>query len=746
MSYFQARAQDIEVLSKPINIEPKKTNTAKDDAYKSALHKKLMGYWQDERRRQGPNRQQMATDEDFYDSRQLSAEDIQIMRERGQPTLVFNRLKTPIKWILGNEKQTRREFKVLPREENDSAAAQIKFEVMKWLNDVNMSGFHSGKAFEDAVIAGIGWTEVLHDAGSEHGVVKRYQWWREIYHDSRDRSFDLSGARYIIRAKWVDLDMAISAFPDKEALLRRAADDSENSSNSNYFYGEDLTKQDEDYLSYTERDGFLSNHHFDGGREEQVQLIEVRYRIPDPNNPGKTMVRFALMVEVEDGIIYDIENPYEHGHFGFVPRYCERGKSDNLPYGIIRDRRDTQEEHNKRRNKAIHILSTRRIIMEKGAVEDMDLLRDEAARSDSIIELDDGAKRFEMTVDNQIAEGHIRLMEISAREIEDGMGVTDEQMGRQSNAVSGKAILGRQTQGKTVNASLMENAWHGEQLEGLLMLSLIEQFIDQETTIRITGENGAAKFLKLNGVLEDGQPDPSNTIVGRQSDFVLAPMDQTATARMHYLELLLEVASQVGQTNAELGQRLVMAAMSVSDLPFRDQILADMRMSMGMRDPTKPATKEEEAQQQQQQAEAAQMQAQQAAEALRNAKLMNDELEAKIQTHGAQLEKIFAETLDKKMEGYFSAMQASIQLLQNPSIAPIADSMLASNAGQAGIDAGQVPAQTMAQPPAASQGQEVTDPAAMNEPAALQPEVIDSQPATPGVGQNAGINPTQGAS
>lgn len=734
MSYFEAREQSIEILEKPVTIVPESPQ-ARALAYRRELHKKLYGYYLDERHRQGSNRHQMAIDEDFYDSKQWSPEDVKILLDRGQPALVFNRLKTPIKWVLGNEQQTRKEWKVLPREESDSASAQVKFEVLKWLQDVNTAPFHSGKAFEDAVVAGLGWTEVGYDEGLEQKLFVRYQWWREMYQDSRDRTFDLSGSRYVIRVKWVDVDVATAAFPKQAEMIRAAAKDTRQGQGvDNYYLGERLNETSEDN-EYGDREGFITGNLYDGGRVEQVKLIEVRYRVPDKQKPGQTQIRFALLLENEGDVIYDIPNPYDHGHFGFVPRYCERRKSDNMPYGMIRDRRDAQEDYNKRRSKALHIMSTRRIIMETGAVEDKEELREEAARPDAVLEVTDGTKRFEIETDTALAGEHLQLMELSGREIEDGMGVTDEQMGRETNAVSGKAILGRQAQGRTVIASLMSNTWHAERLEGLLNLTNIEQFMTDEQVVRITGPDGNPKFVKVNGTLADGKPDPSNTIVGTQADFVLAPMDQTATARMHYLELLMEIAAQVGATNPDMAQRLILAAMSMTDIPFREQIMNDMRQSTGMRDPTKPPTPEEAEADKKKAAAAQAFAAAQQEQAARNMTLVNDELESRIKVAGANFEKLLADTLDKKMEGFYSAMQAAMQLLANPAIAPAADAMLKSSVGSAGVDPATVPAQPV---PAQMQ----PTPPDLQQP---QPEVIDSQPATPGVGQNAGMYPPEGA-
>jgi hypothetical protein len=46
-----------------------------------------------------------------------------------------------------------------------------------------------------------------------------------------------------------------------------------------------------------------------------------------------------------------------------------------LPYGVIRALRDPQMSFNIRRNKAIYLLSTKRVVMDKGAVDDIKQLK-----------------------------------------------------------------------------------------------------------------------------------------------------------------------------------------------------------------------------------------------------------------------------------------------------------------------------------------------------------------------------------
>ena len=125
-----------------------------------ALHDKLTSWYDAEWNRQASNRFQQALDEDFYDGMQWTQEDAQALIERGQAPLVFNEVKPTIDWIIGTERRTRVDYKILPREKDDEALAEIKTKLMKYVSDANKLPWHRSMAFADAIKGGVGWLEV----------------------------------------------------------------------------------------------------------------------------------------------------------------------------------------------------------------------------------------------------------------------------------------------------------------------------------------------------------------------------------------------------------------------------------------------------------------------------------------------------------------------------------------------------------------------------------------------------------
>jgi hypothetical protein len=268
-------------------------------------HNQLLEWYQQEREKQAANRYQMAIDQDFYDNLQWDEADIQELAERGQAALVYNVQAATVDWIIGTEKRTRVDFKVFPRKEDDIKAADLKTKTLKYLSDVNKTGFARSLAFADAVKVGVGWLEdgVRNDP-DEEPCYSRYENWRNVIWDSSGVERNGSDWRYLYRWKWIDLDIALTIWPDRADKLKKAA------VAANLFGSED----DDDfwYLGqrYQARDArgdvigrrsFVSDTQTVNNRRARVRLIEAWYRVPERC--------FICRGEQFDGQRFDKSNP-----------------------------------------------------------------------------------------------------------------------------------------------------------------------------------------------------------------------------------------------------------------------------------------------------------------------------------------------------------------------------------------------------------------------------------------------------
>lgn len=678
------------------NDTPKPVKASKLDSEEmEALRRRLMSYYVQELERQADNRHQMAVDQDFYDNIQWDEADAAELRNRGQMPLVYNVISTSVNWLLGSEKRGRTDFKVLPRRKEDAKPAERKSSLLKYLSDVNRTQFHRSRAFEDAVKVGIGWLEdgVQDDVEGEP-VYSRYESWRNMLWDSAANEFDLSDARYIFRSKWVDLDIAIAMFPERKAVLEMAAIDSIGQFAAHDEHGDDAMDSQETELS----------HDFGGDNDgshmrRRVRLIEGWVRRPikvkrirggnlngeifEKDNPlqveelnagnaelvERVMMRVHVAIFCSSGMLWYSPTPYRHNRFPFTPVWGYRRGRDGMPYGIIRGLRDIQQDINKRASKALYILSTNKVIMEKGAVDDIDEFREEVSRPDAIIEVNNG-KRLELNAERELASAHIELMSRSIAMVQQQSGVTDENLGRRTNATSGVAISRRQEQGALATAGFFDNLRLAAQLQGELQLSLIEQYFSDQKSFRITNMRGTPEYIVIN----DGLPE--NDIVRSKADFIISESDWNQSMRQAQVEELLALISQLAPVAPQAVLVTLDLVVEAMDIPMRDELVRRLRQINGQRDPDAEEPTPEEIQQAQKaaQAEAMQMAAMEADIAKKQADAQKAAAEA--QRIGLQAQQILGQMAGQNVSTQKAALEAALAVLQMPPAVPVADTIL----------------------------------------------------------------------
>lgn len=658
------------------------------------LHRRLLGYYQQELDRQSDNRIQQAVDEDFYDSIQWSEEDAFELRQRGQAPVVYNVIAQSVNWIIGTEKRGRTDFRILPREKDDAQAAERKTQLLKYLADVNRTTFHRSRAFEDAVKVGIGWLEDgVQDDDDGEPIYSRYESWRNVLWDSASTEMDLDDCRYIIRTKWVDIDVAKAVFPERKGLIE-ASSVAVESGGYDLSHGDEVMDQAEMEREMGSTERAITNDH-----RSRVRLIEVWFRKPenverivsgqfrgemlDAGHPGHTaeleqaqyagqqitasrlVMRMYCAIMTTEGLLYLGASPYRHNRFPFTPIWGYRRGRDGMPYGIIRGLRDIQESVNKRASKALYILSTNKVMYEENSIEDVDEWRKEAARPDAMLPYK--GQKPDIDVDRSLADSHLNMMMRDITMIQQVGGVTDEQMGRTTNATSGRAIEARQEQGSMTTAKLFDNLRLAFQVQGEKQLSLEEQYYTEEKRFRITNDRGTPEYIAVN----DGLPE--NDITRTKADFVISEGDWRASIRQAAAEQLLEMITRMPPEVAMVMLDLVVESM---DLPNREEMVRRIRSINGQRDPeAEEPTQEEMAQMQAQAAQQQLMQAMQEAE-LRKKMADAGKSEAEAQRIMAQAQEIATKIAGQNISTQDKALEAAVKALLAPQAVPVADGML----------------------------------------------------------------------
>lgn len=683
-------------------VEPPAPPANPLDSHESyELHARLLSYYRQELDRQSENRFQMAIDEDYYDNIQWSEEEAAALKERGQAPIVYNVIAQTINWVIGSEKRGRTDFKILPREKEDTKPAELKTKLLKYLSDVNRLPFARSRAFEDAIKVGIGWLEDgAQDEDDGEPLYSRYESWRNILFDSASTELDMSDARYVFRSKWVDLDVAKALFPGREAQLDDSVVDASMYGSFDMVDGDvPMDFQEFDRTNYSVARTLVTH------KRKRVRLIECEYRTPetvqrlkggvhkgeiyDEKDPrhvaavqsgtsvvaSKTMMRVRVAHMTVKHLLWEGPSPYRHNRFRFTPIWCYRRGRDNLPYGMIRSIRDIQDDVNKRASKALHILSANKVIMDEGALPDgvtLDEFAEEVARPDAIIVKRQG-KELVLNAERDLAAPHLELMSRGINMIQQVGGVTDELLGRTTNAVSGVAVEKRQEQGSLATNKPFDNLRLAAQMQGELQLSLLEQFCSAQKAFRITNERGSPEFIQLN----DGLPE--NDITRTKADFIISESDWRATMRQAAAEQLMETISRMPP---QIGLMILDLAVEAMDIPNREEIAKRIRSASGMKDPDQTEPTPEDIAQQQATAEQAAAQ-----KAMFAAELAGKQADADLKRAKVKREEGLA--IVDRVTATGEAMVSAQAVITMPTIARVADGIL-QEAGWTDFTAGPV--------------------------------------------------------
>jgi len=666
-----------------------------DSAANIQGHAMLMGHYLRELERQSTNRYQMAMDEAFYDHKQWTDEEIAELTARGQAPLVFNMIQTSVNWVLGSQRRATMDYKILPRLKDGMKAAEHKTQLMKHLSDENRSEHEHSLAFASAVKAGIGWLETG-QASPEDGpiVYDRAENWRSILWDSTSTRYDLRDARYVCRTKWLDLDVCEALWPQRKAVLSLAA--------KNVMPGAgDLDDLGDEPMDEAEIEHFtqtFGNHRSMFYTERpRVRVIEMWYKrmvkeakvlrggefngeLFDEWSVGhhralidgkatlvarpRELIFLALMTDT--GLLDLRESPYRHGRFPFTPVWGYRDHGTGLPYGLIRGVRDINRDLNKRASKALHHLSAVRVSLEEGSVNDIEETRDEAGRPDSVIVYKQGKQPPKVETDFGVAQAHMDLMSRDAQMIQQIAGVTDENLGRRTNAASGKAIVARQDQGALATSMFFDNLRLSRVVHGEKLLVNIEQYYTDEQVFRVTDMRGNPDYLAIN----DPQ-NPESAIDSHKADFIISEEDWRASARQAQAEQLLDLAGKLAATAPQLVVGILDLVVEAMDVPKQEELVKRIRQFNQMPDPdADPNNPDEEtlAMQQAKQAQAAMQ------ERMMNAEI--GEKEAKVRKLLAEAIKAETGRADDQINRLKAAMEAALAIAGAPAVAAAADQVL----------------------------------------------------------------------
>lgn len=432
----------------------------------------------------------------YYYGAQWSAEAVKVLRNRKQPIVTYNRIRPKVNGIVGLVERLRQDPKAFPRNPRNEPGATVATQSIRAVLDGAQWQMLSSEVCRLAAIDGFAGVELKLAEGDHHDpdVSLDLVFNEDFFYDPRSRRFDFADCRYMGIAKWVDEGEAIELFPDQEDLIGSLLDS-----------GSDLTSNADNEIKWV-----MVN-------ERRLRLVEHWYR-----HHGQWCWCFYVGgTQIDCGT-----SPFVDQRGDSLARFIMFSAAvdhDADRHGFVRDMQGPQDEINQRRSKALHISNSRRLILEKGAVNDVESARREWARPDGVIERNPGK---EIKPDDTQADlaAQMQFLIEAKQEIERVANVTPTTgQGDMPKNLSGRAINLLQ-QGATAELGPFVIAYRDWKLRVYRAIWFaITRFWKAERWIRVNDDQGLAQFIQINGVDLDqmGQPIIVNAVGSLDVDIIL---------------------------------------------------------------------------------------------------------------------------------------------------------------------------------------------------------------------------------
>jgi hypothetical protein len=434
-------------------------------------HARLIRWFEEAEQGSQDNRDLAQRDRAYVDGDQWTTPERTALRARGQPELTFNYCRRKLDMLCGLERKARTDPKAFPRTPAEDERADAATQALRYIADDNDFQTLRSHVFEDMLVEGFGGVEVgLEDDGQGGANVTLTQVpWDRIWFDPHSRQGDFLDARYKGIVIWMDRDQLYEMYPDAGDVI-------------------DTSFSQNDATQFSDRPEYLT---WTDSQRTRVRVVQCHW-----SEAGTwwtaTYSRSGYLSEPVRSKFKDRKGR------SACPLILQSAYIDleNNRYGMIRDLISVQDEINKRRSKALHLLTVHQVIAEKGAVADVDLARREVAKPDGYVEITPGMK-FEIESSAELATGQFQLLQHATQEMQLS-GPNAAMSGTDPRELSGRAILAQQAGGAVQNEPLADSLrmWARTVYEMCWMAA--REFWSAGKWVRVTDDLNQTRWVGIN--------------------------------------------------------------------------------------------------------------------------------------------------------------------------------------------------------------------------------------------------------
>lgn len=540
----------------------------------------------------------------FVEGKQWTDGDIAKMREEGRPAITVNKIKPLINILSGYQRTNRYDIDFLPRTNDDAKLCDVRKSMTKYVLDRSNYDVKESEVFENGCICGFGWFEAGYKfdeelQGEGEAFIKSESPFN-IYIDPEAKEKDFSDGKYIIRAHWVDKAALCELYPEQRAAIigkttEYDQQETDDTVHTDLFYQRDKKKirlcecwykVRITQTTYLMADGTVlnvNNNDLLTMTEDERMALEMNA----VNKMENSFNQVRVCVFFDDVKLEDMESPYQHGEFPFVPFVAYHYDETELPTGVVESAKDVQRDINKRRSEYLHIINTSSHsgwIYEREAMDNKqrNYFSKNASKPGALLEVKDMNKMRELVAPNP-PMSILQAINDAANDMREVTGINETLMGTDiPNSASGRAIELKQKQAITHLMPLFDALRLAKKKIAYLLwgrrghAGIIPQFYTEEKVYRIEGQNGSYSFMTVNQRQQVQTNDPLMPVITQtlndlsqgEFDIVIADVSASATQREAQFWALSDAISKLGIP----GDMVFDLLLDLSNVPNKDDI------------------------------------------------------------------------------------------------------------------------------------------------------------------------------
>lgn len=486
---------------------------------------------------------------DFVAGEQWSETDKAKLQEMLRAPVVFNRIGAMVDAVGGHEVQNRQQVQYIPRRVGASGINEVLTGAADYIRDNCDAEDEESESFLDAAICGVGVTETSMDYTEEPDG--------KVLIDRRDplscrwdpsaKKRNLTDRRWDQREEWLDREEIEARWPDKAEEIAASQDwggsDDEGEPHDAtlaWLYKTDATGFDDKTGKYRvihhqwwELESYRLMLNPDTQQLQEISeddwtKLESRLQVigmPAPQNVRKQRRLYKQAFVCGDVVLERSNCPCNQFSRKYIT--AKRDRNRNTWYGIVRAMVDPQRWANKFFSQILHIINTNAkggLMVEDGATDNIGKLKEDWAKADSVIELNDGAlssgkvqpkpaTQYPMAIDN--------MLTFSISSLRDVSGINLEILGMADRQQAGVLEAQRKQAAMTVLAGLFDALRKYRKEQGRLLAAFIRDYMSDGRLVRIVGGDGTEQYVPLihdPSVMEyDVVVDEASTTVDRKA-------------------------------------------------------------------------------------------------------------------------------------------------------------------------------------------------------------------------------------